>query len=70
MYLELKNAILSAIGVITLVYCIMSGANACTSSQWNMGICPECNTRYELRDVYNHVKYYACPECEKIVARY
>lgn len=53
-----------------LVFLIMFGFNTCTAPEWNDGICPECNTRYELRGVSKYIKYYACPDCGNEVKRY
>ncbi len=53
-----------------LAFLIMFGFNTCTASEWNGGVCPECETRYELRGVHRGCKYYACPECGKEVERY
>lgn len=40
-------------------------------SEWNNGICPECEVRYEMKAVYfGGWKYYSCPECGKEVERY
>lgn len=55
---------------IALIICMVLGFNACTESEWNGGICTECETRYELRGVSKHVKYYACPNCGNEVSRY
>lgn len=61
---------------LTLLICaavlfgIMFGTNACTASDWNDGVCPNCDTRYELRGASRGLKYYACPECGKEVERY
>ena len=49
----------------------MAGFNACTSTAWNGGECPNCETRSELRAVSEDcLKYYVCPDCGKEVKRY
>jgi hypothetical protein len=60
------------IAIIGLVLCVLFlfGSNACTAKEWNDGICPDCNTRYELRGVYKGTHYYACPGCGNEVDRY
>lgn len=60
------------IAVIGLVLCVLFlfGSNACTAKEWNDGVCPDCNTRYELRGVYKGTHYYACPGCGNEVDRY
>lgn len=30
---------------------------------WNDGICPKCETVYQLGGVYRGIKYYQCPTC-------
>lgn len=61
---------LTLIICIVLIFAIMFGFNTCTASDWNDGICPKCETRYELRGVSKYVKYYACPKCGNEVKRY
>ena len=53
-----------------LIFAIMFGFNCCSYSGWNDGICPECETRYELRGVSKYMRFYVCPECGKEVQRY
>lgn len=55
---------------IALIFLIMIGVNSCSESDWNDGICPKCETRYELRGVSKSLKYYSCPDCGKEVERY
>jgi hypothetical protein len=62
--------IISIIMCIALVLCIMIGTNSCSAPQWNDGICPHCDTRYELRAANDGLKYYACPDCGNEVKRY
>ena len=63
-------SVLTIIICFVLVFAIMIGFNCCFASDWNDGVCPECETRYELRGVSKYVKYYVCPECGKEVPRY
>lgn len=58
-----------AIGILVL---LVVDINSCSASDWNDGICPNCNVRYELRGAAGdlHLKYYVCPECGKEVERY
>jgi hypothetical protein len=55
---------------IALIFAIVFGFNTCTASEWNDGMCPKCEVRYELRGVYKHMKYYSCPKCGNEVERY
>lgn len=55
---------------IVALFVIMFGTNACSSSDWNNGNCPNCEVRYELRGVSRDLKYYSCPNCGKEVERY
>lgn len=55
---------------IILFFAIMLGQNSCTETDWNGGICPSCETRYELRGASRGLKYYACPDCGFEVERY
>lgn len=58
--------------VIAILWLLQSCTNFCSASDWNDGICPNCNVRYELRGAAGdlHLKYYVCPECGKEVERY
>jgi hypothetical protein len=60
------SLIISIILILLLTFC----ANSCTASDWNDGICPDCDIRYELKAAYKQLKYYACPHCGKEVRRY
>ena len=55
---------------IGILFLLMFGTNACSAETWNSGICPDCETRYELRGASRGLKYYACPECGQEVERY
>lgn len=55
---------------IILIFAIVLGTNSCSAPTWNDGICPECETRYELRGASRGLKYYACPDCGQEVERY
>ena len=55
---------------IALIFIIMFGVNACSSTDWNDGECPKCDIRYEMRGVSRGLKYYVCPECGTEVERY
>ena len=53
-----------------LVIAIVLGANYCTASRWNDGVCPKCEIRYELRGASDGLKYYSCPACGLEVSRF
>ncbi len=55
---------------IALIFIIMFGTNACSSTDWNDGECSDCDVRYEMRGVSRGLKYYVCPECGNEVERY
>lgn len=59
----MKKYTVEFVAYIVLFIIIAIGLKSCHSSNWNNGICPECNVRYELRGASNTTKYYACPEC-------
>lgn len=66
---------LVSIALIVLSLCLMAGinmlANSATEEEWNHGVCPKDNVRYELRAAgYYDKKYYACPQCGMEVCRY
>lgn len=66
-----ENGWVSTIIAIILALAIMLGFKTCSVSNWNYGICQDCQVRYELVDVSRrHLKYYTCPECGKEVTRY
>ena len=52
------------------IFLIIFGTNACSSTDWNNGKCPDCEIRYELRGASRGLKYYSCPDCGKEVERY
>lgn len=63
------NLLVSIICIVLTLFILFSH-NACTSSEWNGGVCPDCRTRYELRSVYKGTHYYACPDCGNEVSRF
>jgi hypothetical protein len=65
-----NNAVWQLILIIFIAFLLILGSNACTAKEWNDGVCPDCNVRYELRGVYKGTHYYACPGCGNEVDRY
>lgn len=65
-----EASLIIAIICFILAFAIMFGVNACSASDWNDGICPHCQVRYELRGVSKSLKYYACPKCGQEVERF
>ncbi len=55
---------------IAIIILIIVGTNSCSASEWNNGVCPKCEIRYELRGVSRGFKYYSCPQCGNEVERY
>lgn len=55
---------------LVIVFLIIFGTNSCSASDWNNGMCPKCEVRYELRAASYGLKYYVCPNCKKEVSRY
>lgn len=53
-----------------LVFALILGVNACSADDWNDGVCPKCEVRYELRGASRGLKYYSCPMCGQEVERY
>lgn len=68
----IKWYLIMLLAVVSMLGLLMIGANSCSASDWNDGICPNCGVRYELRGAAGdlHLKYYVCPECGKEVERY
>lgn len=66
---ETKANLIVIIGCIVIVILIAVCTNSCSASEWNNGICPKCEVRYELRGVSRVFKYYACPQCGNEVER-
>ena len=62
------NIFILIVCIVLLLVCTL-GHNACTAQDWNNGICPRCNKRYELKAASQYFKYYACPVCYKEVSR-
>jgi hypothetical protein len=44
--------------------------NSCSASEWNNGVCPDCEVRYELSGASRGLKYYSCPQCGNEVKKY
>lgn len=65
-----KYDIVVIIGCILIVIFLITTVNSCSASDWNNGICPNCEVRYELRGLSQGLSAYACPECGKEVRRY
>lgn len=65
-----KFLIMEIMFLIFILACVVIGVNSCSASDWNNGICPICEARYELRGASRGLKYYACPNCGKEVERY
>lgn len=63
---DLLEIIVLIVICILLVLCV----NSCSASDWNNGICPNCEVRYELRGMSQGLSAYACPKCGKEVRRY
>lgn len=58
------------VGCVLIVIFLITAVNSCSASDWNNGICPNCEVRYELRGYSQGISAYACPECGKEVRRY
>lgn len=67
---DLKAGCLGTILSIALLLGIIFSVNSCTAEDWNNGICPHCEVRYELRGVSKGLKYYSCPKCGQEVERF
>ena len=67
---DTKYSIEVIVGCILIVVFLITTVNSCSASDWNNGICPNCEVRYELRGLSQGLSAYACPECGKEVRRY
>lgn len=67
---ENKMFALEMIAIIGIIVLLITAVNSCSASDWNNGICPKCEVRYELRGMSQGLKAYACPKCGKEVYRY
>lgn len=67
---DAKFLILQIFLTIGIVILFMVGFNSFFASDWNGGICPKCEMRYELRGVSHGVKYYVCPNCGDEIEKY
>ena len=63
-------SIWNLIAIMAIVFILFFATEACTAKEWNDGMCPDCNTRYELRGVYKGTHYYACPDCGNEVSKF
>ena len=64
------GSLLILIAVVILTVFVQAWHNKSVKEDWNDGICPKCEARYELVGIWSMSKYYACPECGKEVKRY
>lgn len=68
------QTILYIVLILTIVYVLVDifKTNISTNTEWNNGICIECNVRYELIDIstFNKLKLYKCPKCGNEIKRY
>lgn len=67
---ENKMFVLEMIVMIGIIILLITAVNSCSASDWNNGICPNCEVRYELRGMSQGLSAYACPKCGKEVRRY
>ena len=67
---ELFAGLVTIVIAIAISLVLILGTNACSEKMWNEGVCPNCETRYELMAASSGLKYYACPECGLEVERY
>lgn len=67
---DTKYSIAAIVGCILIVVFLITTVNSCSAYDWNNGICPNCEVRYELRGLSQGLSAYACPECGKEVRRY
>lgn len=65
-----KWCIIEIFALIGICILMVIGINSCSASDWNDGICPNCEVRYELRGYSQGISAYACPKCGKEVHRY
>ena len=67
---DLLASLLCIAFAIGILFLTMIGTNSCSSHNWNDGVCPHCEVRYELRAASQGLKYYVCPDCGQEVNRY
>lgn len=67
---DTKLDILGIVALIGICILIVIGVNSCSASDWNNGICPNCEVRYELRGYSQGISAYDCPKCGKEIHRY
>lgn len=65
-----KMFALEMLAIIGIIVLLVTAVNSCSASDWNNGICPKCEVRYELRGLSQGLSAYACPKCGKEVRRY
>ena len=65
-----KGLIVMLFLLVFILFIVPMIFNSCTASEWNDGVCSECDVRYELRGTSKQTKTYVCPECGNEVERY
>lgn len=56
--------------LITLLIIAIIIGSVNSNPDWNNGICPDCNIKYELRGSTDSLNFYLCPKCNQKVKRY
>lgn len=67
---DTKWYIIEIFALIGICILMVIGINSCSATDWNDGICPNCEVRYELRGHSQGISACACPKCGKEVHRY
>lgn len=64
------NPITALVVAIAILF-LTSAVVHTPSSNWNDGICPSCDVRYELKAVNGsfYEEYWQCPECGQIATK-
>lgn len=69
---ELQASIIFLVIALIFVFVLGSCSNIMSADEWNNGLCPRCQVRYELRSVSHRgdYHYYSCPKCGNEVTRW
>lgn len=69
-FLSVPPDVLGGILAMIAILLLTLAFNALSSSSWNGGVCPDCDTRYMLYGVRNNFSQYVCSECGDKVTRF
>lgn len=60
---EVCGKIATVIGCVLIVFCLAGFGCSSEEKDFNHGVCPRCDTKYEAIERSHSETYYECPNC-------